>query len=241
MPELPEVEAWRRQLDTDVKRSPIAQAGPAHIATLKTFDPPLSALEGEGLAGARRRAKRLFFPTDDGELVVLVHLITAGRLWVRARGREGAEDTDVPAAVRRRRRARAHRGREREARRRGAAPGRARAGVGTPRARGRRARRRGADGSSPPFAAPPRDAARPAADRRYRPRMGERDPARRAALAVRALDPVRRRRSTVSRPRCTTSSPTASSSVAGANHAKPSASTTGSGEPCPTAARRLPA
>ena len=34
MPELPEVEAWRRQLDPDVKRFPIAQAGPAHIATL---------------------------------------------------------------------------------------------------------------------------------------------------------------------------------------------------------------
>ena len=88
MPELPEVEAWRRQLDADVKRSPIEQAGPAHIATLKTFDPPLSALEGEGLAGARRRAKRLYFPTDDGELVVLVHLMTAGRLrYVPAGGK----------------------------------------------------------------------------------------------------------------------------------------------------------
>ena len=112
MPELPEVEAWRRQLDADVKRSPIEQAGPAHIATLKTFDPPLSALEGEGLAGARRRAKRLLFPTDDGELVVLVHLMSAGRLRYLRRRREGAEDAGVPAPVRRRRRARAHRGRE---------------------------------------------------------------------------------------------------------------------------------
>ena len=80
MPELPEVEAWRRQLDADVKRYPIERAGPAHIATLKTFDPPLAALEGEGLAGARRRAKRFLFPTDDGELVVQVHLMSAGRL-----------------------------------------------------------------------------------------------------------------------------------------------------------------
>jgi formamidopyrimidine-DNA glycosylase len=80
MPELPEVGAWRRQLDADVKRYPIAQAGPAHIATLKTFDPPLAALEGEGLAGARRRAKRFLFPTDDGELVLMVHLMSAGRL-----------------------------------------------------------------------------------------------------------------------------------------------------------------
>ena len=48
MPELPEVEAWRRQLDPLVKRSPIEKAGPAHIATLKTIEPPLSALDGEG-------------------------------------------------------------------------------------------------------------------------------------------------------------------------------------------------
>jgi formamidopyrimidine-DNA glycosylase len=80
MPELPEVEAWRRQLDPDVKRSPVERAGPAHIATLKTFDPPLAALEGEGLAGVRRRAKRLLFPTDDGELVLMVHLMSAGRI-----------------------------------------------------------------------------------------------------------------------------------------------------------------
>ena len=33
--------------------SPIEQAGPAHIATLKTFDPPLSALDGEGFEGVR--------------------------------------------------------------------------------------------------------------------------------------------------------------------------------------------
>ena len=35
---------------------------------------------GGALAGAERRAKRLLFPTEDGELVLLVHLMTAGRL-----------------------------------------------------------------------------------------------------------------------------------------------------------------
>jgi formamidopyrimidine-DNA glycosylase len=80
MPELPEMEAWRRQLDDPVSAFPIAHAGPAHIATLKTFDPPLRALEGRRLRGAERRGKRLLFPTDDGELVLLIHLMTAGRL-----------------------------------------------------------------------------------------------------------------------------------------------------------------
>src|SRR5581483_2151178 len=89
MPELPEVEAWRRALDGPVSAFAIERAGPAHIATLKTFDPPLSALEGRRLAGAVRRAKRLLFPTDDGELVVLVHLMTAGRLRYLRPGDKG--------------------------------------------------------------------------------------------------------------------------------------------------------
>jgi formamidopyrimidine-DNA glycosylase len=80
LPELPEVEAWRRQLDPLVKRSPIEKAGPAHIATLKTFDPPLSILGGKTFRGVERRAKRFLLPTDDDELVLLVHLMSAGRL-----------------------------------------------------------------------------------------------------------------------------------------------------------------
>jgi formamidopyrimidine-DNA glycosylase len=80
MPELPEMEAWRRQLEEPVAAFPVANAGPAHIATLKTFDPPLTTLEGRKFRGAERRGKRLLFPTEDGELVLLVHLMTAGRL-----------------------------------------------------------------------------------------------------------------------------------------------------------------
>ena len=89
MPELPEMEAWRRALNDPVSAFPIAKAGPAHIATLKTFDPPLPALEGRRLRGAERRGKRLLFPTEDGELVLLVHLMTAGRLKTLRAGENG--------------------------------------------------------------------------------------------------------------------------------------------------------
>ncbi|HSB38210.1 MAG TPA: DNA-formamidopyrimidine glycosylase family protein [Gaiellaceae bacterium] len=89
MPELPEVEAWRRALDDPVSAFPVEKAGPAHIATLKTFDPPLSALEGRRLTGAERRAKRLLFPTEDGELVLLVHLMSAGRVRYLQAGENG--------------------------------------------------------------------------------------------------------------------------------------------------------
>ena len=80
MPELPEVEAWVRELDPLVSRAPVEVARPGHVATLKTFDPPPAALAGRSFAGARRRGKNLLFPTDDGGLVLRVHLMSAGRL-----------------------------------------------------------------------------------------------------------------------------------------------------------------
>jgi formamidopyrimidine-DNA glycosylase len=94
VPELPEIEALRRALDQPVQAAPIEQAGPAHIATLKTFDPPLSALEGMALLGVRRRAKRLLFPTRDEELVLMVHLMSAGRIRYL---RPGAKGPKTPA------------------------------------------------------------------------------------------------------------------------------------------------
>lgn len=89
MPELPEVEAWRRALDGPIAGSPVLSAGPAHIATLKTFAPPLSALVGRRFAGAERRGKWFRFPTDDGELVLVVHLMSAGRLRYLKPGEKG--------------------------------------------------------------------------------------------------------------------------------------------------------
>ena len=88
------MEAWRRQLNDPVSAFPIEKAGPAHIATLKTYDPPLRALEGRQLEGVERRAKRLLMPTQDGELVVLFHLMTSGRLkFLRA----GEKEPKTPA------------------------------------------------------------------------------------------------------------------------------------------------
>lgn len=94
MPELPEVETRRRSLDGPVAEAPIERAGPAHVATLKTIEPPLRALEGRRLAGARRRGKHLLFPTDDGELVLHVHLMSAGRIRFH---RAGEKTPKTPA------------------------------------------------------------------------------------------------------------------------------------------------
>ncbi len=86
MPELPEVEAWARELDPLVSRSPITAAGPAHIATLKTFDPPLASLVGRHLEGSRRRGKNMLFPVAGTDLMLRVHLMSAGRLRYHAPG-----------------------------------------------------------------------------------------------------------------------------------------------------------
>jgi formamidopyrimidine-DNA glycosylase len=94
VPEFPEIEALRRGLDEPVRAFPIAKAGPAHVATLKTYDPPLSALEGHRFAGAERRAKNVLLPTDDGELVLHVHLMSAGRLRYL---RHGEKQPKTPA------------------------------------------------------------------------------------------------------------------------------------------------
>jgi formamidopyrimidine-DNA glycosylase len=94
MPELPEIEALCRSLDGPVSAYPIEQAGPAHIATLKTFDPPLATLEGRRFEGVRRRGKHLLFPTEDGELVLHVHLMSAGRMRYLE---PGAKEPKTPA------------------------------------------------------------------------------------------------------------------------------------------------
>jgi formamidopyrimidine-DNA glycosylase len=79
MPELPEVEITARLLDQALRGARVESALAPGINALKTFDPPLSALEGETIAGVRRRGKNLIVDVS-GELALLLHLMSAGRL-----------------------------------------------------------------------------------------------------------------------------------------------------------------
>jgi formamidopyrimidine-DNA glycosylase len=78
MPELPEVEITARRLSRGSAGAEIESALAPGMVTMKTFDPPLDALAGRTLLGVRRIGKMLAI--DTGELVVLVHLMSAGRL-----------------------------------------------------------------------------------------------------------------------------------------------------------------
>jgi formamidopyrimidine-DNA glycosylase len=78
MPELPEMEIVARRLDAALPGQVVESALAPGINALKTFDPPLHALEGQAFTGVKRRGKLLVLELD--ELVVLVHLMTAGRM-----------------------------------------------------------------------------------------------------------------------------------------------------------------
>ena len=79
MPELPEVEITARLLDQALRGAQIESALAPGINVLKTFEPPLGALEGERITAVRRRGKQLILDAGE-ELSLLMHLMSAGRL-----------------------------------------------------------------------------------------------------------------------------------------------------------------
>src|SRR5215210_9071911 len=78
MPELPEMEIVARRLGEALAGETIESAVAPGINALKTFDPPLGALDGAQIEGVRRRGKLLML--DAGGLTLLMHLMSAGRL-----------------------------------------------------------------------------------------------------------------------------------------------------------------
>ena len=87
MPELPEVEITARRLDAALRGAEVESAQAPGINALKTFDPPLDALTGRRVGSVGRRGKHLLVGFD-GDLVLLVHLMSAGRLqlWDKRAG-----------------------------------------------------------------------------------------------------------------------------------------------------------
>jgi formamidopyrimidine-DNA glycosylase len=101
VPELPEVEITARRLDEALRGSAVEGAMSPGLATMQTFDPPLSALTGATVTGVGRRGKMLLVGFAGGGLgdgsgpdpslavgerlagsdaTLLIHLMSAGRL-----------------------------------------------------------------------------------------------------------------------------------------------------------------
>jgi formamidopyrimidine-DNA glycosylase len=87
MPELPEVEITARRLSESLAGETIESTLAPGLNALKTFDPPLHALDGRTVQGVRRIGKHLVIDVE-GDLHVLVHLMSAGRLqlWSKRAG-----------------------------------------------------------------------------------------------------------------------------------------------------------
>ncbi|MFI6935759.1 Fpg/Nei family DNA glycosylase [Streptomyces sp. NPDC050287] len=79
MPELPEVEALKDFLTENVVGHEIVRVLPVAISVLKTFDPPLTAVEGREVTAVHRHGKFLDLVMDGGPHVV-THLARAGWL-----------------------------------------------------------------------------------------------------------------------------------------------------------------
>ncbi len=84
MPEMPEVQGLVDFLDERVRGLGVTKVSVANIAALKTYDPPIDALKGATVTGARRHGKfvdlSLSAPGDAG-IHLIFHLAKAG--WLR--------------------------------------------------------------------------------------------------------------------------------------------------------------
>ncbi|HEX4116910.1 MAG TPA: DNA-formamidopyrimidine glycosylase family protein [Solirubrobacteraceae bacterium] len=101
MPELPEVEITARRLDEALRGAEIVSALAPGVKAMRTFDPPLTALEGQRIERVGRRGKHFVIETDGPAhpLVLLIHLMSAGRLQLYDR-RAGLRDRTSRLLVR---------------------------------------------------------------------------------------------------------------------------------------------
>jgi formamidopyrimidine-DNA glycosylase len=81
VPELPEVEALVRFLDTQTRGLGVSRAQLATFSALKTFDPPIDSLVGRSFAGWQRRGK--YLAADLTGVWLVVHLARGG--WIHWR------------------------------------------------------------------------------------------------------------------------------------------------------------
>jgi formamidopyrimidine-DNA glycosylase len=84
VPELPDISVYIEALDARVRGARLESVRLAHPFLLRTFDPPISALDGQRVVQLRRVGKRIAMQFENGFWLV-IHLMIAGRLhWFGA-------------------------------------------------------------------------------------------------------------------------------------------------------------
>jgi formamidopyrimidine-DNA glycosylase len=85
MPELPDVTVYIEALAERVLNHPILKIRLASPFILRSFEPPISAVEGKKVEALRRLGKRIVFEVED-DLFLIVHLMIAGRFHWKPKG-----------------------------------------------------------------------------------------------------------------------------------------------------------
>ncbi len=85
MPELPDIEAYLKALETRVIGQPLTRVRLASPFLLRTVEPPLGDTEDRHVRELRRVGKRIAMGVD-GDLWLVLHLMIAGRLHWRQPG-----------------------------------------------------------------------------------------------------------------------------------------------------------
>lgn len=85
VPELPDIELYLHVLEPRIVGQELVKVRMPSFSLLKTFDPPISAIEGNTVTGLRRIGKRIVWEFPD-ELFAVFHLMISGRFQWRAPG-----------------------------------------------------------------------------------------------------------------------------------------------------------
>ena len=82
MPELPDITLYIEALEQRVRGARLESVRISHPFLLRTFEPPLGALNGRKVIAFRRVGKRIAFGFE-GDYWLVLHLMIAGRLhWL---------------------------------------------------------------------------------------------------------------------------------------------------------------
>ena len=85
MPEFPDVTVYIEALSERVLNQPIQNIRIGSPFVLRSFDPPIRAVEGRKVLALRRLGKRIVFELEEN-LFLIVHLMIAGRFHWKPRG-----------------------------------------------------------------------------------------------------------------------------------------------------------
>src|SRR6202035_3765566 len=96
MPELPDIAAYIRALESRIVGQPLEHIRLNSAFLLRTAQPPLSSAEGRTVRELRRIGKRIAIGLD-GDLWLVLHLMIAGRLHWRAPGVKGSRPRGLAA------------------------------------------------------------------------------------------------------------------------------------------------